>query len=325
MLVTFLAILALLAVALVFLVLPGESDAAQRAPFWGRNIAHRGLHSRDKSVPENSLPAFTLAVDAGYGIELDVRLTKDEEVVVFHDDDLARVCGVNARVDEKTLEELKRLRLCGTAEPIPTLREVLDLVDGGAPLVIEVKMGPKRDLLCEKTWRTLRTYDGDICIESFDPRIVRWFMRHVPGVLRGQLSAPPKELKSGALGVLVGTLLTNFWARPHFIAYMKGKKPFTVHLAERFAMRIVWTLHPEDNTLFYEEENDAAIFEFYTPEPVFKELPAGLIPDDFADVLQQDEVKTAQAYSDEADGGAAEDGDNEDGNAGAADEGTGTP
>ena len=107
----------------VLLVAPGSATKRQKAPFLGRSFAHRGLHSEDKSVPENSLEAFRLAAAAGYGVELDVQLTKDGQVVVFHDDTLDRVCGVPGRVDEKSYNELKLLRLCGTEQRIPLLTE----------------------------------------------------------------------------------------------------------------------------------------------------------------------------------------------------------
>ena len=103
----------------LILLAPGRATKRQKAPFMGMNFAHRGLHNRDKSVPENSLEAFELAAQAGYGMELDVQLSKDGQVVVFHDDTLERVCGVNARVDELSYEELKKLRLCGTEHTIP--------------------------------------------------------------------------------------------------------------------------------------------------------------------------------------------------------------
>ena len=96
----------------IYLVAPGKIRKKQRSPFQNRNFAHRGLHKRDKSVPENSLAAFERAASYGYGIELDVQLSKDGQVVVFHDDTLNRVCGVDARVDSKTLAELQQLSLC---------------------------------------------------------------------------------------------------------------------------------------------------------------------------------------------------------------------
>ncbi len=302
MLVTFVLALCAILVLSVFLLMPGESSAVQRAPFWGRYFAHRGLHTKDQNVPENSLAAFTLAIDAGYGIELDLRLTKDGEVVVFHDDGLQRMCGLAADVRDKTLEELKRLPLAASNERIPTLREVLALVDCKAPLIIEFKMmGSRNTELCESAWHILRTYDGDICIESFDPRIVRRFKKKVPGVMRGQLSARPRTLNSGAQGALVGTLFTNFLARPHFIAYQEGTKPFTVSFAEKFAMRVVWTLRPEDEKLLYEYANDAIIFEYFEPEPQYKEMTAqALTGGEFTDVQPADAMKSADEYARDA-------------------------
>ena len=269
-----LLVLCAVVLALWFLSFPGESSALQRTPFWGVNHAHRGLHSRDKGVPENSLAAFIAAVDAGYGIELDIQLSKDGEVVVFHDDDLERVCGVSGRVDAFSYEELSSFRLLGTDYGIPHLRDVLKVVDGRVPMIIELKTGPRNTQLCQSAWRILRQYDGDICIESFDPRIVRWFYRNVPGLLRGQLAAQPSVLGGDIKAFLIGYGLLHFLSRPHFIAYQKGKRPLLIRVAMQFCMNVVWTLHPEDNVDLLEMQNDAVIFEFYTPAPHYADAPS---------------------------------------------------
>ena len=138
---------------LCFLTAPGRAGKAQKKPFMYKNFAHRGLHSRDKSIPENSLAAFERAASAGYGMELDVQLSRDGEVVVFHDDDLKRVCGVEAKVADLTLEELRKLRLCGTEETIPLFSEVLKCVRGRGALIVELKNGKRNKELCEKTSR----------------------------------------------------------------------------------------------------------------------------------------------------------------------------
>ncbi len=273
MLIPIFAALCAVVVLVVFLLLPGESNAEQRAPFWGANIAHRGLHNQDKSIPENSIAAFTAAIDAGYGIELDVRLSKDGDVVVFHDDDLNRACGSPLLVDECTTEQLKEFSLFGTSQRIPLLSEVLELTSGEVPLLIELKKGPQNERLCRNTWRILRQYDGDVCIESFDPRIVRWYKKNVPGLLRGQLAALPKDLNSGFAGTLVGLGLTNVLSRPHFIAYQKGYLPLTIRFARLFAMRVLWTARPTDPIELYQAENDAIIFEWYQPDLYYLELP----------------------------------------------------
>ena len=116
-------IIAGLALAVPFALLaPALPSRKKRAEFDGRNFAHRGLHTPDKAVPENSLAAFGRAADAGYGMELDVQLSRDGLVVVFHDDTLNRVCGVDARVDALDFDELRGLSLCGTAQRIPAPR-----------------------------------------------------------------------------------------------------------------------------------------------------------------------------------------------------------
>lgn len=254
---------------IVFLSAPGKINRKAKKPFMHKNFAHRGLHSRDKSVPENSLKAFDLASEAGYGMELDVQLSKDGEVVVFHDDTLDRVCGVDARVDELTYDELKDLRLCGTEETIPLFSEVLKTVHGRGPLIVELKTGKRNKELCEKTCALLRRYSGEYCIESFNPFIVRWFRKNAPEIVRGQLSGPADgyegEVNPVAAFILSHTLL-NFLARPQFIAYKIAEKPFTVKLCEFLgAMKVCWTSHEWVN----EKMNDVVIFEFYKPKLKF--------------------------------------------------------
>ena len=255
---------------LCFLTAPGRAGKAQKKPFMYKNFAHRGLHSRAKSIPENSLAAFERAASAGYGMELDVQLSRDGEVVVFHDDDLKRVCGVEAKVADLTLEELKKLRLCGTEETIPLFSEVLKCVRGRGALIVELKNGKRNKELCEKTYELLRSYSGEYCIESFNPFIVRWFKRNAPEVLRGQLATHPEDYKgevNPVTGFLLGCVLLNFLSRPQFIAYKIGRKPFTVKLSELFgAMRVCWTSHEWMN----EKGNHTVIFEFYKPKLSYK-------------------------------------------------------
>lgn len=255
----------------VFLTAPGRAGKRQKAPFFGRNFAHRGLHSPDKSVPENSLEAFRLAAEAGYGAELDVQLSKDGQVVVFHDDTLDRVCGVHGRVDEFSFEELQQMRLCGTAHRIPLFQEVLDTVRGRGPLIVELKNGRRNRELCEKTYALLENYRGEACIESFNPLIVAWFRIHGRDLVRGQLAAPmdeyTKDGRSKAQAFVLSRTLLNFLARPQFIAYKICFRPLTVRLSELLgAMKVGWTSHAAEN----EKGRDAVIFEFYRPELRYK-------------------------------------------------------
>lgn len=254
----------------LFLLCPKKADEETKAPFLRRNYAHRGLHTPDQSIPENSLPAFRQAAEAGYGIELDVQLTRDGELVVFHDDDLRRACGVGLPVDQLTFAELRRLSLFGTEERVPLFSEALRVVGGRAPLIVELKTGRRNRELCRKTLAYLRAYCGEVCVESFDPRIVAYFRFHAPRLLRGQLAQQPEAYAwkgFTAFGAfLLGNTLTNWLGRPHFIAYRVGKKPLPVRLAEKLgALRFAWTSHDPAA----EAENDAVIFEYYRPEVKF--------------------------------------------------------
>lgn len=250
----------------VFLLAPGKATKRQKAPFYGRSFAHRGLHTEDKSVPENSLEAFRLAGRAGYGVELDVQLTKDGQVVVFHDDTLDRVCGVPGKLSDKSYDELKLLSLCGTNQRIPLLTEVLEVYQGRGPLLVELKTGSRNRELCEKTYAILSDYPGEVCIESFNPFIVRWFRLHAKDIVRGQLATWPKDYGdavSRGNAFLLSRCLFNFLARPQFIAYRAGLRPLGVQLSEALgAMNFVWTARNERA----ERGRDAVIFEFYRPQ-----------------------------------------------------------
>ena len=254
----------------VFLTAPGAVTKRQKAPFVGRNFAHRGLHSEDKSVPENSLEAFRLAGRAGYGAELDVHLTKDGQVVVFHDDTLDRMCGVSARVDDKSYDELKLLSLAGTNQRIPLLTEVLEIYGGRGPLIVEIKNGPRNRELCEKTYAILSDYPGEVCVESFNPRILRWFRFHAKDIVRGQLATTTSDYDgavSRRTAFMLSHCLLNFISRPQFIAYRVGYRPLTVRLSEAMgAMRFGWTAHNERA----ERGRDGVIFEFYRPQRIYK-------------------------------------------------------
>lgn len=210
--------------------------------------AHRGLHGAD--VPENSLAAFRAAVEAGVGIELDVQLSADGEVMVFHDESLLRMTGKDGSLYAHTCEELSLLRLAGTDEHIPTLREVLALVAGRVPLLVEIKPEHAVTSLCAKTAALLDAYDGAYMIESFHPLAVRWFCKNRPAVVRGQLSAHlfVRGKRTASL-FLVENLLLNFLARPDFIAFDYHHKNRYSFALCRFIYRpytLAWTVTDED-------------------------------------------------------------------------------
>ena len=254
----------------LFLLFPGRSSREARAPFEGRAFAHRGLYAPDQSVPENSLAAFRLAVEAGYGAELDVQMTKDGRVVVLHDDDLKRACGRNGSVWDYSLEELQAFPLFGTEERIPLFSEVLEVFSGRQPLIVELKSAaPNVRELCSAVCEMLSDYNGPACVESFHPEVVRYFRLNDPGRLRGQLSQAAcfwKGTLPGWQGFIFSRLLLNFRARPQFIAYGIGPKPWPVRLCESLgAMKVCWTAKEENLHDKRMEKYDAVIFEGYRP------------------------------------------------------------
>ena len=237
------------------------------------NYAHRGLHNIKRGIPENSLAAFERAVNAGYGIELDVRETRDHALVIHHDETLERSCGDSRRVCDVPLEELQQLSLFGTEEYIPTFDEVLQLVDGRVPLIVELKTDYRNRDLAEKVYQRLRVYHGIYCMESFDPTAVRWFKKNAPGVVRGQL-AFMDDMKGLKLiekikRLLLGYLLIDFLGRPDFIAY--GYKT-DANISFRFVADIfrpllaAWTVRDEEAYQQLREEYDIQIFENFKPE-----------------------------------------------------------
>ncbi len=256
----------------MLLLAPGRFPRKMSPELWRTLYAHRGLHTKDKSVPENSLAAFSAAVENGYGIELDVNITKDNQVVVFHDDSLKRLCGVDKRVIHCTYEELSRYRLLGTQERIPLFAEVLKLVGGKKALIVELKTSERRNELCEKTAAILDGYKGPYCIESFDPRIVRWFKKQRPQTVRGQLSAAFGSFKGQPFvqAVLLSGLFMNLVARPHFVAYKhEDIKWFRLGLYRLLGGKLVgWTVRDTDDAPRLMRYFDVIIFEFFRPKPL---------------------------------------------------------
>ena len=202
----------------LFAVAPRLYDRPERMP--KVYYAHRGLHDNISDAPENSMAAFRKAVDAGYGIELDVQLTKDGKVVVVHDFGLKRLCHVDGQVDSFTYEELQRFNIYDSQEHIPLFTEVLKLVDGRVPLIVEL-MYKNGSNICEKAQEILNGYQGIYCIESFHPQVLMWYKSNYPYICRGQLSMNYQRdgERGKAVYHVMRHLLTNFLTKPDFIAY----------------------------------------------------------------------------------------------------------
>ena len=233
----------------------------------GTCFAHRGYHSIENGIPENSMPAFRQALSHGYGIELDVHLTKDGRLVVFHDDTLNRVCKKSGTIENLTVPELKTCRLQDTEEQIPLFEDVLSLVNGQVPLLIELKIPGRSTAICQHVHKALSCYHGNYMIQSVNTMGLFWYRRHAPEVLRGQLSSrltkdPLKEL--WFLRFLAENLLLNFLGRPDFISYkLKSLPKFTVSFLRKFfgTPTAVWTLRTPEALLEGKRCYDMQIFE----------------------------------------------------------------
>ena len=249
----------------LYLIAPGRRKMPME--MFGGYYAHRGLWN--KRVPENSLSAFRRAREYGFGVELDVHLTSDGETVVFHDDDLKRMCGADKKVRDCTLRELREYRLLDSGECIPTLKEFLEAVGEDMPLIVEIKYDPRRDMICRKTISLLRERKGPFCVESFDPLIVRWFRKNEKKVFRGQLAyglnvrgRHPLNIKN----LVLSSLAVNVLGRPDFVAFdhqCEKSVPFRIMNALYHPVLAAWTLR--DEKAMTNEKWDMRIFEGFIP------------------------------------------------------------
>lgn len=261
-----LIIVVALVVAYIFLICPSLTRHKDEKLLKGLYIAHRGLHNAEKGIPENSLAACSKAIDGGYAIENDIHLTADGEIVVFHDDTLDRVCGVHGKVEDKTLAELKALRLLGTDEQIPTLKEFLELVDARVPLLIEFKVvGGNTKALCEKANEILKDYKGLYFIQSFYPGVLGWYKKNRPDICRGQLSTAFKGEQFHKQ--LLGCLVSNVLARPHFVSYeWKYHKKLSRRITALLgATPVCWTLRSREELDSSKPHFETYIFENFIP------------------------------------------------------------
>ena len=252
--------------------LPEVSRRDQMKEFEKQYIAHRGLHDNQSEAPENTLPAFQKAVEQGYGIELDVQLTKDKVPVVIHDYDLKRAAGVEKRVEECTFEELCTYPLFGSTQRVPTFEEVLHLVGGRVPLIIEIKVEWHYRETCKRVAECLDAYRGAYCMESFSPLAVWWFKRHRSQVLRGQLATNHRRegLKTPWFveGILTNCLLNGF-CKPDFIAYnCQFTKTFPVTVLRHFykCKMAAWTIKSQGELEKHKKQFDVFIFDSFTPK-----------------------------------------------------------
>ena len=252
-----LAVIGVLVFLWLFAICPANGRKA--AAFDGKFIAHRGLHGGD--IKENTREAFEKAVEHGYGIELDIQLSSDGVAVINHDYTLKRVFGVDKKVSELSARELRTIG-------VPTFDEVLKIIDGRVPLVAEIKGESSSVDVCVKAAELLDNYDGIYCVESFNPLHLRWFKKHRPKVIRGQLSTAfgKRDDKKRLLYKLLRHLLLNFLSRPHFIAYEHNYNNLSLRLCALLGAHMVcWTPKSADDVNKAKKHYSTFIFEGFEP------------------------------------------------------------
>lgn len=225
-------------------------------------IAHRGYYNNKKGIPENSVIAFKKAIDNNYLIELDVRLTKDKKLVVFHDDNLKRVCGVNKRVKDLTYKELLKYNLFDTTQKVPLFSEVIKLVNGRVPILIETKFHNRYGVLEKILINELSNYKGLYAIQSFYPLSLLWFKTNTKHIPIGLLSSNFKN-NSNSLKKLIGkTLILDLFFKTDFISYDVKGLPNNYLLLKKDKKKIViWTIKNKKDYDLAKKYTDALICE----------------------------------------------------------------
>lgn len=242
--------------------------------------AHRGLHKKPK-VPENSMDAFRRAAEEGFGIELDLHLTGDGKLAVIHDSSLKRTCGVDLIIEDLEMKEAQVYFLEQSQERIPEFQDVLDLVAGRVPLIVELKAGKTEDGtdttdgLCRAAVTALDEYAAAFegapalyCVESFSPAAVKWLRTNRPDIIRGQLAANLNREKKNLpwfQDFLLKNLLVNLSGRPDFVAYNFDDRDESA-LKRYKGPLFFWTIREYADLKEAEKLGAAGIFEKFNPK-----------------------------------------------------------
>ena len=260
----------LLLLGLYCLLVMGRKGHPGLKALQGWAYAHRGLHGDGR--PENSMAAFRAALENGYGIELDLHLLADGNLAVIHDASLKRTAGKDLLIEDLNTEDLKTCFLEDTFQTIPTFQEVLQLFDGKAPLIVELKAERNNcAALVDTAVAQLSDYKGTYCIESFDPRCVRHLKKHYPKIIRGQLAEnflTSKGNLSWIIKFIMTHQLVNFLLQPDFVSYrFCDRKSLGNFLVRKLwgVQGVTWTVRSLKDHKTAVEEGWLPIFEGYKP------------------------------------------------------------
>lgn len=251
------------AILLLFIITLLPSKQRKEMDWMKRHTAHRGYFSEDQSIPENSMAAFEKAVGRKMNIELDVRLDKEGELIVFHDLTLDRMCDVIGQVESIDHAHMQQWYLKDSKEKIPTLKQVLDFVDGQVGLIIEIKPTKQIERVCTNVCALLDQYPGKFAVCSFHPMIVYYFKKHRPQYIRGQIIEP--FFGKNDVSLFNKFFLTingyNFMTQCNFVSYKYNLAPYFRWMRFLSGFMIVWAIKDEQWLKRHETKYDGIIVE----------------------------------------------------------------
>ena len=250
---------------------PNMSRKDRMRVFHDGYIAHRGLFNNE-DIPENSLKAFEKAVEKGYGVELDVQMTTDGKLVIFHDGSLLRMTGINKELVDCSYDELQGYPLLDTEERIPLFSDVLKVLKD-TTLVVEIKPEGDHIATAKAVVEMMRDYPGYYCMESFHPSVVKYLKDHEPEILRGQLAYnyfKDDEIKLSFFDkVVASNLLLNFYNKPDFIAYdHRHVHNISFRILSKIykAECVAWTVQSQNDLEKAKEYFQTFIFDSFEPK-----------------------------------------------------------
>lgn len=251
------------AILLLFLIMLLPAKQRKDMVWMKKYTAHRGCFTQDQSIPENSLAAFKEAINRNMNIELDVRLDKDGELIVFHDATLDRMCDVIGQVESLDHAQMSQWFLKDSMEKIPTLKQVLDLVDGKVGLIIEIKPTKQIERVCKNVCTMLDQYPGKFAVCSFHPMIVFYFKKHRPQYIRGQIIEPFFGKKDVSLFNKFFLLINgyNLMTQCNFVSYKFNLAPYFRWMRFLSGYMIVWAIKDDWWLKRHEKKYDGIIVE----------------------------------------------------------------
>ncbi len=230
-------------------------------------LAHRGIHN--EQVDENSIPSFKLAVEQGFGLEIDIHLTKDNGIVVMHDYTTTRTTGIDKHINELTRAELTKIKLTKTQTKIPLLQDVLDVVDGKVPILIELKAeGKYKEDFAKIVIDSLKNYKhkDTIALQSFNPYLVKEMRLLQDEIIVGQLASNNLEGQTKFIQFLFRSLIVLKISKPHFFAYeLKYIKRRKIQRKRRKLPLLAWTVTTKEEQKLAQKYADNIIFENIKP------------------------------------------------------------